>query len=407
MRWEHFRNAESVASNSGSASRGNATRQFVRWLLLPLGVVALIVACTPHQQALPPTSVSQSSQAVSIALLTPPPPSAGANQAPRIVLTMNTGKPLAVEFDTGSNGLRIYQDRLNQSGAAYTDTGIAAYATFGGTRTYYGTSGMVSGINVGGIVIAKPLEFQIVKYVCAGTSTPPPTPSPPAGCANSIGTEETYYGSGVFGVRPEGGPPYNPLAELPGSFSNGFIVSYYGSNPTLTVGLTSSNTAGFSTYPVQTAMQADGAPEWLGNTTFPWCYSINNGPADCASYGVLTDIGSERGTLYVFGSPPPSVPATLAPLPPGTMVTAALGNAYGGSMPFSISWTFTTTGCEFDNDPAFYFSPATPAPGASAPPLSTSGISPYFFNDVLYDLRGGRFGFRAATNAPTTPWPCT
>jgi hypothetical protein len=156
---------------------------------------------------------------------------------------------------------------------------------------------------------------------------------------------------------------------------------------------------------VATAREADGAPYWLGDTQFPWCYTIgeSTSPA-CAIGGVITDDGGGRGELYFAGTPPPMVaPQVLTTFPPGTTVTATLGkNTFEGVSFPSAQWIFTTTTCDLNNNPLVYFSSGGPAPNAQ----SNSGISPYYYNDILFNLRGGFFGFRAIAN-PAIPAGCT
>ncbi len=84
--------------------------------------------------------------------------------------------------------------------------------------------------------------------------------------------------------------------------------------------------------------------------------------------------------LYLPATPPPSVKsATLSALPTGARITATLGN---------ITWNLPLAcNCPGRNEVFFWFGGnATPPPAAG----STSGINPFFTNDVLFDLKGGQ-----------------
>jgi hypothetical protein len=329
---------------------------------------------------------------------------------------------LNMGFDTGSAGLRIFSTNAetglsNLTSVVYTDTGIKISAPFGGTeagRTYFGDIAIAAGIKIGGpntgniVQIQNPVEFEIVNAVCAGANygpTPPPT------CNSTMVTEQKNFGDGLFGVEPEPATSshefYSLMGELPGSLSSGFVVSAYGVFPHVSVGgITQQLINSFSTYQVVVAQEPDGSPYWpgaagIGLTEYPWCYTIGppTSAPDCAAgYGTKTDSGGNAGKIYLNATAPPTVPtAELTSLPAGTTVTASLG---------PIMWTWVTTGNGgYCNDPPFFFSGNDPSLILSYQE-SNSGISPFYFNDVLYDLKGGHFGFRAPSAAVVPPALC-
>jgi hypothetical protein len=292
---------------------------------------------------------------------------------PLIAVSVGGGSTASLILDTGSSGLRIQQSAL--AGADYTDTGQAITATFSGGTVFTGTVGEAD-VVIGGIDIGKQVPFQIVKQITceAGFTCSPALPI------------------GIFGVRPqiENGTLYSLLNELPGNLNAGFIVSLTG-NPHLQLGATAANSSGFTTYSVPTATLADGTPTWSATTgggVFPWCYTATIGsyafaPA-CPTSGVATDSGAGAVKLYVEAVPPVNVAGDqLAPLAPGAQVTATLG---------SITWTPPVTGtCIGYNQVDVYFSVDASPPGNV---VNTNGITPFYGNDVLFDLKGGNFGLR-------------
>jgi hypothetical protein len=286
-------------------------------------------------------------------------------------------------LDTGSAGLRVQQSAL--AGASYTDTGQSISASFGGGFTFTGTVGEAD-VVVGGIDIGKQVPFQIIKQVT---------------CVAGISCNLNAVPSALFGVRPRiatDGVLYSLLSELPGNLNSGFIVSLTG-NPHLQVGATAANSVGFTTYSVPTATLADGSPTWnqsIEGGLLPWCYTAVIGsytlsPA-CPVGGVLTDSGAGPVGIFVEAVPPANVTGNqLSQLASGAQVTATVGN---------ITWTLPSTGtCVGYNQVYVYFSVDTPAPTNVG---NTNGITPFYGNDVLFDLKGGNFGLRpVSTGIPS------
>ena len=335
---------------------------------------------------------------------------AGENPAQRILVALPSASPFSMLLDTGSTGLRILPSALTAVPASsYTTTPQQVAAVFGNDRVYYGHVGIANaGVVLGGSLrIEKPLNFEIIDKVCAGVPSPVPTAAPPD-CRDITATYEKDLIGGVIGVRPgANGAVLNPLAELPTPYSNGFVISDYATSPKLTVGATAENQTGFQLYQVGAATASDGSPSWNGNAELPWCYTVTvPGVAPvqgCPSTGVLTDTGGENERLFLPVAPPGTLaPNTLETLPPNSTIVATLTAASAGSP--SITWTLTTGTCTFFNAPDVNFL-TPPQVSSSTTPSSTNAIAPYFTNDVLYDLRGGTFGFRPI--AAPTPSLCS
>ncbi len=108
----------------------------------------------------------------------------------------------------------------------------------------------------------------------------------------------------------------------------------------------------------------------------------------CPASGVLSDSGAGAVRLWLENVPPANVvPDQLLPLAPGGQITATLG---------TITWTLPSTGtCAGYNQVQAYFSQ-----GESLPTnvVNSNGITPFYGNDVLFDLKGGNFGLRPVSS---------
>lgn len=307
---------------------------------------------------------------------------------PLITVSIGGGATLSTAFSTTTAGLRVPVAAL--AGATYTDTGqpdTIVLENGTGTFTLSGTVGMAD-VNVAGIDIGKSVPFQIVKQL---TCTPQPC------------TVNAFSGSisGIFGVRPwiaEDGILWGLMGELPGNLGSGFIISLYGAQPSVRAGLTPSAVSGFTDYSVPVATVADGSPVWnqsAGGGVLPWCYTVVDGASStgpACSTGIISGAtGGGPMTLYIATASPPAfvTPQTLAPLPAGAQMTATLG---------SIVWTLPPAGtCGPYDEVEIWYGPASAIPSNYA---ETNGTTPYFSNDVLYDLKGGNFGMRPTAVGP-------
>jgi hypothetical protein len=350
-------------------------------------VVVCLAACGGGGGSAPALAVAGST-AAALASETIPLIFESGTTTPLVAVSVGGGPAQSTVFSTNTAGLRVPIAAL--AGATYTDTGQAISVPLrnaNGTFTVSGTVGKAD-VNVGGVDMGKAVPFQIVRQIT---------------CSFQPCTVNAFSGSnsGVFGVRPwiaEDGVLYSLMSELPGNLSTGFIVSLYGNQPIVRVGLTPSNTSGFSNYSVPTATLADGSPTWNQSAeggVLPWCYTVVDGTSTagpaCSSGITSGDTGGGPMTLYVSSaSPPPFVtPQTLAPLPTGAQMTATLGN---------IVWTLPPAGtCGPYNEVNVWYGPSSALPVGY---VETNGATPYFSNDVLYDLKGGNFGMRSVTVGP-------
>ncbi len=299
---------------------------------------------------------------------------------PVIMVAIGGGKSVPMIFDTGSGGVRIFKDAV---GPNYIHTNLAEYAYFGSRPYvyYYGKLG-VGSIEIGSYTIPGNLSFQVVDTICIGRKD----------CSDRFIRREEHAGYyGIFGVRPYLGYRsrkyngiYNVMGDLPGNLKTGYIVELgNGSDEKLIVGLTPQNTTGFSTYAVKTIRQPDGSIGWR-RTLFPFCYTFAGTTfRQCLRQGVFVDTGGLNAWLEFTGPRPAPIVSRYGTLKTGTQMAATLK---------AIDWNLTAGQCPFYNLVYVGFNAGKKAG-------ETNGATPFFSNDVMFDVSGGRLGFRPS-NAP-------
>jgi hypothetical protein len=337
---------------------------FAAVVLSGCGPTSLFSAPPPRQP-----NVSDGSAVIPLTIGTPM-----HDARPMIVLKVGDGPPSRFIVDTGSFGLRVFRGAL---GPNVYDTGITVPdSQFGGSaaekRIYRGTLGM-GPVDVGGITIPQ-AAFEIVHDVCTGTSCNPDG-------------EPLNVGGGIFGVEVTSGPSQfrSLMSQLPGNLGSGFIISLSDTlNPSMTVGITPANSAGFTTQRFLGKGKAQAIGFAPTADRFTWCYSIRQSTLqDACIPEVVTDSGGEAMILSFLDVPAPRLFPVSGTLAPGLTVDAKLGR---------ITWTFTTGTCLHFDRVDVQFS------GAPEPAAATNSTNPFYMNDVMYDLRDGLFGMR-----PTSP----
>jgi hypothetical protein len=313
------------------------------------------------------------------------------------MVSVGGSTPFPVLLDTGSSGLRVYAAALTTfHGVAGVTTTHDQYS-YGSGNTYYGyvaqADAKLYGVTPGGSVDFGSILYEDVTSICA-TGTPPP-------CGSSgVTTAEASGKYGILGVRPierndSSGEVYSPISYLPGNLGRGFIVSLgNATNEQLILGLTPGNSSGFNTDTVGSTLGADGRYNFNNDTTFPFCYTFVSADATtsftspCGTYDFLSDTGRTTANLQFSTKPtgPESLVDASGNLKAGTTITASLNGA--------TWWTLTAGECTSYNQVSAGF-------GVSSPGPETNGVLPYYYEDVLYDLVDGIFGYRnAGTSTP-------
>ncbi len=187
----------------------------------------------------------------------------GPDYNPFYYVNVAIGSPTATKnsvlVDTGSTGLYILQGALDPGSYTLTPTQFTYGYSSGnqitgqiGYATVYFPESKDSAGNVIALATAAPIAFGVITYFGCNSSNP----NCPGYRAISSTTNPNNYGwnvnqTGVMGVAYSGGQAiFNPLAQLSGTYANGFLFQANQatgtSSPVLVVGLTAENTAGYT-----------------------------------------------------------------------------------------------------------------------------------------------------------------
>jgi hypothetical protein len=322
-------------------------------------------------------------------------------------VSVGGGPTRAVEIDTGSTGIAVWENYIPKSTPA-TDVTLPKYIEYNSSsRTMYG----------------KWVHATVKLSDCSGTSvTIPRLPvlavnriTCPKGCGQTPEEQLPLLRAlGMMGVGFDRGAgmgkaPENPFLHLPametGAMQRGYVIT---SDRGVTLGMSPADLNGFRFLPLQPV--AGGGPfEWQQARG---CVSIAGGgivtPGQKVCGNVLMDTGVD--TMYLTYLEAPAFQPTILTLPnsngfiwqcpPQGACTVNAGQ------PATVTVTWPDSGT-----PAFQY-PVTspqrffadkPVPNAAHVHMNASATSPVFVNtsrqllytaDYLYDATCGRIGFR-------------
>lgn len=278
-----------------------------------------------------------------------------------------------VGLDTGSIGLRVLESQISDwSGITKHVNKVIDYGYMDGVNI----SGYLanSPITIGGI--STNVNFMVITSVTCSSQKP-----------NCPKNEFVANGrGGLIGVRLDnsGGiddSVWNPLPQLPGNYSNGFIVHGKTDAPSITLGLTSSNQAGFELQSLLPYPQpyTDLAPYYLWDVVVPAkvSYPLSNGEMRESVGLVLYDTGTAQYTIYDQSSQQAGLVASNLSITQTQRVSN--GNYF--------LWSFNTGTTLFIN--SAYRSDANPTI------MVNTGNIPFTMFDILYDVQNGQMGFKA------------
>lgn len=291
----------------------------------------------------------------------------------------------SVLVDTGSTGLYLLQGSVPAS--AYTATS---------TPFTYGYS---SGNQLTGFIATATVYF--VEANAGGSATPLATATPIAigiitdftcnsynlDCAKyraiSRETNPNNYGwnvnqTGVMGVAYSGGQAiFNPLAQLTGNYSNGFLFKANQatgvSSPALVVGLTPDNTAGytFTSFGANTGNGAGGTLSAWNTKSIVTCFTAS-GSTGCLQS--VFDSGAGNATFETAATGGPNS-TTTGP------VSGAVTIGVDGVMSFSSNLGAYTYAPEHGSTLGY-----------------NTGNEIFLYYTVAYDYVNGRIGFQPVGN---------
>ena len=227
-------------------------------------------------------------------------------------VTAGGGQGGTALLDTGSTGLRIRQEAL---GPDVKLTDIPVEYSYSSGNVLHGVLGYAIVAFPGStpaVATAKPIAIQVVQSITCKPEVP--------NCPKWKPTEV-----GVMGVAYNPVAAVNPLAQLPGHWSNGFIVIANDRTdpnlmPRIEVGLTPQNSAGFATAPFQPAngQQPEGLKAW-NTKSIPTCFAVDGGAPGC--FATVFDTGASAGSFETPGLDPARL---LTRVPPGHTITTTV-----------------------------------------------------------------------------------
>ncbi len=280
--------------------------------------------------------------------------------------------PIYAGVDTGSVGLRVLESAIPDKTGITISSESESYSYQDGVSL----NGVVASapITIGGVT--ETIKFMVITQVSCLPQKPdcPKNAFSASGRAGLAGIS-LYIGGSTHGV-------WNPLSQLPGKLANGFYLNGNSDYPGLTLGLNSSNKAGFDHVDLTAIPQptTNPAPYKLWDVNLPATveYRSKDDTRPITTNGLaLYDTGTAAYTIYNVD------PAESGVFPAGKTINQK--QALNGSKRFD--WSFTTG----DN---YYINSAVKVSESFSLMVNTGNI-PFITYDILYDVESGKMGFRA------------
>jgi hypothetical protein len=308
-----------------------------------------------------------------------------------INVSINGSSPIPVTFDTGGNGLHVYQSQVN---VTPPPNAVYATASFGGGLELYGYIANVP-VTINGIT-TDPMPVMIVtKAFCSNGSN----------CGVN-GPQDPMYGlfygelgaSSTIGKLPVQNPENSadaytylcsPFYYLPGNYSSGFIVQNLtpandvnGGQGELVLGLNSQNQSGFEGYPlpVMENTQCPGINAKIyDDKALKFHYTIGD-----TTETYSTSFDTEGGSSVEFFN-------NNSPFP--LQDPNSQSGLVQSGLPFSltrdpINWQFTTGDNPNDNEAI-----VKPIPDGITTPWANTGFTFFLNYNVIFDYHGGNLRF--------------
>jgi hypothetical protein len=313
-------------------------------------------------------------------------PSVDTTTVPLAVVTRNSGgglgfaldvgigasAPKSLLVDTGSAGVHVLADAIDP--ASITRTGKSIKEVYVDGTELLGEEAMAV-VQIGAASTGAKIAIHVIDTIDCVAGKP--------SCPGSVGADffRAHGFVGIVGIGMSNAiatpSVFDPIAQMPGNLASGYIVhaSPFGSTAgTLTIGLTSVNTAGFSTKALspQTSPLPNGAPAWE-DAKIDVCFEM-----DGTSMGCGPSIFDTGATATFWNQSVSSSKLTLGALSPGTSWRATIAGV--------LDWSFTV------GSPAKPgLDMVIPSPGGFNTNL---GIGVFFAFDVMFDLKKGNLGVR-------------
>lgn len=199
-----------------------------------------------------------------------------------------------VGLDAGAIGLRVLESQISDwSGITKHVNQVIDYG--------YMDDVAISGYLANAPIIIGGISTNVNFMVITSVTCNPQKPNCPKNEFVAIDR------GGLIGVRHDNSGAsddnvWSPLPQLPGNYSNGFIIHGKFDTPLLTLGLTSSNQTGFEFQSLLPYPQPETnlAPYYLWDVVLPAkiSYSLSNGQIKESVGLVLYYIGTAQYTIY-------------------------------------------------------------------------------------------------------------
>ncbi|MBX9865277.1 MAG: hypothetical protein K2Y14_00075 [Burkholderiales bacterium] len=296
----------------------------------------------------------------------------GESMGPHLQVNLANNQ-MYVGLDTGSIGLRVLESQISDwSEITKHVNKVIDYGYMDGVAI----SGYLANapITIGGI--STNINFMVITSVTCNPQKP-----------NCPKTEFVANGrGGLIGIRPDNSGAsddnvWSPLPQLPGNYSNGFIIHGKFDAPSLTLGLTAANQTGFEFQSLLPYPQPETnlAPYYLWDVVLPAkiSYPLSNGQIKESVGLVLYDTGTAQYTIY--NQSPDQAGLVASNLSITQTQRISNGNYF--------LWSFNTGTTLFLNS-AF-------RSDTSLSILVNTGNIPFTMFDILYDVQNGQMGFKA------------
>ena len=296
----------------------------------------------------------------------------GESMGPHLQVNLANNQ-MYVGLDTGSIGLRVLESQISDWSLITKHVNkVIDYGYMDGVAI----SGYLANgpITIGGI--STNVNFMVITSVTCNPHKP-----------NCPKSEFVANGrGGLIGVRPDNSGAsddnvWSPLPQLPGNYSNGFIIHGKFDAPSLTLGLTGANQTGFEFQSLLPYPQPEInlAPYYLWDVVLPAkiSYPLSNGQIKESVGLVLYDTGTAQYTIYNQSPDQSGLVASNLSITQTQRISN--GNYF--------LWSFNTGSTLFLNS-AF-------RSDTSLSILVNTGNIPFTMFDILYDVQNGQMGFKA------------
>jgi hypothetical protein len=318
-----------------------------------------------------------------------------------IAASIGGGNQATYLLDTGSFGFfSAYKTGASWWGN-FTDTGKSGNVSYTGGIAYNFDT-VTANVTLGGNSLATATDVrlgQIVSVTLNGTADAAFNTALMNGTAPEAGTFYGTLGAGLGRVDDGAGGLFSIIAQMPGNLASGFIIHTGGpgGKATLTIGLTPALRQEFS---MQVPMQGQNTTVTFPGSGYP-TYDLrlvsghlkvdNSGARYTGKLDIIFDTGDPSAVIFDKDNlKVPKSDITNGLLTAGDRMTLAAN----GTVPAN-DWQWSVTAGTLTGQDRVVVSTTVPAGG----PVINTGITPFFTQDIMFDIQNGVVGFNPITPA--------